>query len=82
MVTTGAEMPILNGTRSSARAGNTASSAVNVSQQSLRPHPFAMAFSLTVIAASSSAVWMPGSSPRLSGLILVDVAHGMDSSVF
>ena len=24
--------------------------------------------------------WMPGSSPRLSGLILVDKAHGVDSS--
>ena len=52
MVTTGAEMPILNGARSSARAGSAASSAINVSQQSLRPYPFGMAFSLTVIAAS------------------------------
>jgi hypothetical protein len=26
--------------------------------------------------------WMAGTSPRLSGLILVDVAHGVDSSVF
>jgi hypothetical protein len=26
--------------------------------------------------------WMAGTSPRLSGLIFVDVAHGMDSSVF
>jgi hypothetical protein len=25
---------------------------------------------------------MAGSSPRLSGLILVDKAHGVDSSVF
>ncbi len=26
--------------------------------------------------------WMAGTSPRLSGLIFVDVAHGMDSCVF
>jgi hypothetical protein len=26
--------------------------------------------------------WMAGTSPRLSGSILVDKAHGVDSSVF
>jgi hypothetical protein len=31
---------------------------------------------------STSKTWMAGTSPRLSGLILVDEAHGMDSSVF
>jgi hypothetical protein len=26
--------------------------------------------------------WMPGTRPRLSGLIFVDIAHDVDSSVF
>jgi hypothetical protein len=26
--------------------------------------------------------WIAGSSPRLSGLILMDEVHGMDSSMF
>jgi hypothetical protein len=30
----------------------------------------------------SNAPWIAGTSPRLSGLILVDEAHGMDSSGF
>jgi hypothetical protein len=32
-----------------------------------------------VVGASS---WIAGSSPRLSGLIFLDEAHGVDSSVF
>jgi hypothetical protein len=31
---------------------------------------------------SKSNTWMAGTSPRLSGLIYLDVVHGMDSSAF
>jgi hypothetical protein len=31
---------------------------------------------------SGAPAWIAGSSPRLSGLILMDAAHGMDSSAF
>jgi hypothetical protein len=30
---------------------------------------------------AASKTWMAGTSPRLSGLIFVDKAHGVDSSV-
>jgi hypothetical protein len=30
----------------------------------------------------ANKAWMPGTRPRLSGLIFVDAAHGMDSSAF
>jgi hypothetical protein len=32
--------------------------------------------------AATARTWMPGTSPGLSGSILVDEVHGMDSSVF
>jgi hypothetical protein len=32
--------------------------------------------------AFSDRTWMAGINPRLSGLIFVDKAHGVDSSVF
>jgi hypothetical protein len=32
--------------------------------------------------AEERKAWMPGTRPRLSGLIFVDAAHGMDSSAF
>src|SRR5262249_4252638 len=34
------------------------------------------------LCCNQRKTWMPGSSPRLSGLDLVDKAHGVDSSRF